>query len=369
MMTRSYIKPWEWFHNFGERATRVQDEARMKLYHLYGRASRDHQRYPQQAVALYREGVARAADLKEPWIEMFYEWWVASITIFELYLYEEGLDLAMKLVTKASRDAYLDFPFRAPVFLLLISVYFKLDGLSYIEEMKAMLETIETQMALDRDSHLRVFGYRADFWRLMGDQEKALETTSLYIEMSVNNDFRLTDGYETLCGLTYLQHRDQKALEYAHLTLDHALKSNRRSLISHAYWWQACLLFLSGDPQEAERLFRLGLGEVRQLERPKNISLWDGACRYYETIGAYDRALLFWDEQVQLMNPKTQSQRDHFEIFLRRCFVLRAMGRLTEADIEQTRQAAQRMRKPEKYLVLVDELHDGKTDIPRYYPF
>ena len=53
-------------------------------------------------------------------------------------------------------------------------------------------------------------------------------------------------------------------------------------------------------------------------------------------------------------------------VFLRRCFVLRQMERLTEADIEQTRQAALRMRKPDRYLAQIEELHDGKTEIPRY---
>jgi hypothetical protein len=90
-----------------------------------------------------------------------------------------------------------------------------------------------------------------------------------------------------------------------------------------------------------------------------------GTCRYYEARGEYEKSLAMWDKHILLMNPKTPNRQTYFYIFLRRCFVLRKIGRLTEADIEQTRQAAQRMRKPEKYFAQIEELHNGKIEIPR----
>jgi hypothetical protein len=53
-------------------------------------------------------------------------------------------------------------------------------------------------------------------------------------------------------------------------------------------------------------------------------------------------------------------------VFFRRCFLLRHLGRLTEADIEQTREAARHLHKPEKYFTLMEQLNDGKTELPRY---
>ena len=46
--------------------------------------------------------------------------------------------------------------------------------------------------------------------------------------------------------------------------------------------------------------------------------------------------------------------------------MFRRRPRLTEADIEQTRQAALGLRKPDKYLPSVDVLRDGSMAIPRY---
>jgi hypothetical protein len=86
----------------------------------------------------------------------------------------------------------------------------------------------------------------------------------------------------------------------------------------------------------------------------------------HATTSELEASLALWDEQVRLMDPKTPNRQTNFYIFLRRCFVLRQLGRLMDADLEQVRQAALRMRKPERYFEQMKELTDGTTEIPRY---
>jgi hypothetical protein len=363
-MGRTYIQIRDWFDDFGARATRTNDRDRMRLYQLYDAAYKNIEKAPEQALSLYREAAHLAEQLNETWIVLVYECWVIETLLFGLARYEEGLDLATKLVSKASQELYAECPAKAWAFYTLIAAYAFLDELSYTSETRAMIETVET-MALDEETYLRMIYQRSYTWWLDGNPAKAYEQILFYLDIS-QSSYRKTGGHDTLCYFYYLQGDDQKALENAHLTEEHAAKSGRRSKVASAYWWQALLMHLRGETKEAERLFWRGIGEMNQLGYPKDIARWLGACRYYEMTGAYDKALLFWDEQVQLMNPKTPARQSYFTVFLRRCFVLRKLGRLTNADVEQTRQIALLMHKPEKYLALVDPLNDGSIEIPRY---
>jgi len=365
-MSRQYVQLWPWFNEFGRQARIANDQERLRLYKIDDNAFEHREKNPQHALALRREGVALAERLHEPCMALFYEYRVVEVLIFHLARYEEGLELATRIVAKASQEAYLTCPARARVFITLISAYFETDALSYTDEITAMIETMENNIPLDDDTHRRLFAYRAKLAMELHEYEKAMEEALKYLEISASSAFRSTHAYGILGHLAYLQNNDRQALDYTYLMQETALRASQQASLAHSYGWQALLLFLQGESQEAQRLFMLAVAEANTLSLPKELNLLYGKCRYYDARGEYEKSLFLWDEQVQLMNPKTLQRQTYFYTFLRRCFVLRQMGRLTEADIEQTRQAAHRMRKPDRYLAQIEELHDGKTEIPRY---
>lgn len=365
-MSRQYVQLWPWFNEFGRQARIANDQDRIRLYGIDDTAFEHREKNPEYALTLRRQGVALAERLGEPCMALFYEYRVVEVLLFHLARYEEGLELATKIVTKASQEAYLNCPARARVFITLISAYFETDGLSYIDEIMAMIETMEQHIPLDDDTHRRLFAYRAKVAMELRQYDKAMEDALKYLEISAESAFRCTHAYGILGHLAYLQHNDRQALTYTYLMQENAIRANQHASLAHSYGWQALLLLLLGETDEAQRLFTLAIAEANTLSLPKELNLLYGKCRYYDARGDYDKSLFLWDEQIQLMNPNTLHRQTYFYTFLRRCFVLRQMGRLTEMDVEQTRQAAQRMRKPEKYLALVEELYDGKTAIPRY---
>jgi hypothetical protein len=365
-MSRQYVQLWTWFNEFGRQARIANDQDRIRLYKIDDNAFEHRERNPEHALALRREGVALAERLHEPCMGLFYEYRVAEALLFHLARYEEGLDLATRIVTKASQEAYLNCPARARVFITLIAAYFEIDGLSYTDEIGAMIETMETRIPLDDDTHRRLFAYRAKLAMERHQYDKAVDEALLYVEISAESSFRSAHAYSLLTHLSYLMHQDRQALTYSHLMQDNALRANQYASLSHSYGWQALLLLMQGETEEAQRLFTMALAESNTLNLPKELNLLNGKCRFYDAKGEYDKSLALWNEQIQLMNPQTPKRQSYFYTFLRRCFVLRQMGRLTDFDIEQTRQAALRMRKPEKYLALIEELHDGQIAIPRY---
>jgi hypothetical protein len=296
-----------------------------------------------------------------------YEYWVAEMLVFYLGRYEEGIEFTTRLVTKCAQDIYLNCPVRARIFITLIAAYYELDALSYSDEIWAMIHTMETSIPLDEDTHQRLFFYRAGMHLYHNDYDNALAEGLKYIEICNRSAFRAAEAYDVLCHIRYLQGANQQAFEYAHLCQEACRRDGRsQALLANSLCWQASLLAFRGETEEAERLFLLGTAQAKRLNLPDEQGILKATCRYYDVIGAHERSLALWDEQIRAMNPNTAGRQTYFEIFLRRCFTLRKLDRLTEGDIEQTRQAAQRMRKPEPYLACLNVLFDGKTELPLY---
>jgi hypothetical protein len=366
IMSRQYVQLGEWIDDFGRRARAAQDQQRISLHNINHIAFDLQEKNPEKAFALYREGVALAEQLGEAWMALFYEYWSAVTLIFCLDRYEDGLALAAQLVARVSQEAYINCPFRARIYMTLVSAYFQIDPLSYVDQIRSMIDTLDTQIPLDEDTYRRLYAYRAKISMELFEYDSALPDALKYLEVSTSSAFRTAYAYSILTHLSYIQGKDGRALDYVYLLQSNAQRANLYSLIVSSYYWQALFLCLRGEAQEAHRLFLLGTAEANGLGRRNEDILLMGVSRYFEARGDYDKALAVWDEQVQLMDPKTPHRQSYFYTFLRRCFVLRRMGRLAEADIEQTHQAALRMHKPDRYVALVDELRNGKIEIPRY---
>lgn len=365
-MSRQFVPLGAWIDDFGRRARANRDQERISLYNIDATAFDLQDTQPEKALSLYREGIALAERLGEAWIALFYEYWSVVTLIFCLDRYEEGLALATHLVTKTSQKAYINVPFRARIYMTLVASYFQIDPLSHIDQMRAMLDTLEHHIPLDEDTYRRLYAYRAKISMELGDHDSAMGDALKCLEVSATSTFRTAHAYGTLTHLSYLQGKDHAALSNAYLLEEKARQVNLYYLLVSSYYWQALFLVLQGEQDEASRLFLLGHAESGKLGLRNDRLVLCGMTRYYEARGEYEKALSVWDEQIEQMNPQTMRRYSYFFIFLRRCFVLRRLGRLGEVDIEQTRQAALRMQNPEKYLALMDELQDGKTDIPRY---
>lgn len=222
-------------------------------------------------------------------------------------------------------------------------------------------------MPLDEDTYQRLFFFKAGLWLWLGDYDQAFLAAQQYIEVSMNSDFRAAGAYSLLCQICYIQGRVQQALEYTYLCQEAALKDgSSQAVLAGSHLWHAILMALMAQTDEAERLFTLGSAHAKAFNVTNMHVVLRGTTRYYETIGAYEKSLAVWDGQIRRMNSQTPNRQSHFYVFLRRAFVLRRMGCLTETDIDQARQIAQGMRKPEKYLALIEDLNDGQIDIPRY---
>jgi hypothetical protein len=365
-MKRPYVDMWSWMETFVFRAQMARDQARLRLFAIHNIAFDQREKNPQQAFALLKEGVAQAEALQEYWVAASFECRMVEMLMLSLARYEDAVELATKLVTKMSQEAFVNFPMRAWAFINLIIAYFELDALSYSDEILAMIETVETSMPIDSDIHQRLYYYRSRLWLGLSEKDKAMTDALTHMEMCIRNPFRASYGYDLLTHLSYLAQDDRRALEYAYLAQDTSEQSDHKVALTNSYYWQALFLAQQQQTDAAHRLFMRATAEATALNLPYDLGLLRGKCRYYEAKGEYETSLAVWDEQIQQMDQKTASRQSYFYIFLHRCFVLRQLGRLTEADITQTRQAAMRLRAPDKYLPFLDALRNATPEIPRY---
>src|SRR5262245_12168383 len=116
-MSRVFVDLWGWFEKFYYQAVATRDEERKRLYNIRSTAFNLREKDPNQALGIYREAVALAERLNEPWVALFYEYRIAEMLVFHLGRYEEGLELATKLVTRSSHESYLNCPVRSRVFI------------------------------------------------------------------------------------------------------------------------------------------------------------------------------------------------------------------------------------------------------------
>src|SRR5688572_2788138 len=155
-MRRPYVEIGPWLDAFRSQAAAANDQERLYLCNILHNAFQQREKNPEQALSMCREAVAIAERLHEPWMILYYEYWIAEMLIFYLGRYEEGLALATRLVAKSSQDIYVNCPVRGRVFITLIAVYFELDTLSYVDEIRAMIETLENDIPIDEDTYQRL---------------------------------------------------------------------------------------------------------------------------------------------------------------------------------------------------------------------
>lgn len=365
-MTRRYVPLWEWMSDFRRRARVEGDSQRDYLGRLHYQVWDHREKNPEHALELCEKGAALARQLREPCMELFHEYWAAEMRLFYLARTKEALDYVTKLVTKASQSQYQECPVRARVYITLIAAYSAIDALSYEQETRDMMHYMEAEMPLDSDTHQRLQAYRARLCVEAKDYSLAEETALQYLNMSANSVFREADAYELLTEIMYLSGNEEKALEYAILCEQKAHMANSISNEVAGQLWQALFHRKRGDEETAQRLFRRGMAQFAQLGIEKERGYYDMMCRFYEAGKEYEKSLAIRADQISKLKDTVGGQDLPFDAHRKRCIVLKQMGRLTPADMSLARDAAQSLRKPEKYLTKLTQLEDDSTVVPLY---
>lgn len=354
-MTRSYIDINGWLKNF-ERQVRLEgDEERARLLELYHRALNLRFKHPENALALFRQGADLARQFNEPCMELFHEFYAGETLMTFLIREKEGLELATRIVTKAGQPQYLRCPTRCYAYLLLIKAYYGMDVIGYAPEIFDMIEFMEREIALDKDTHCRLQGYRVRVGFQIDQHEQAEKDALKYLELAQVTG-HTADAYYLLIMLADHLEKEDDILKYAALRGEMALKTREMVNYSMSLLWQAVILRKRKEEADAQRLFMQGLAQFSTLGITRNREYYNLISRFYEAGEEYEKALALREEQIRAI----QDYGDYHWLWsthLKRCKLLKQMNRLTPADIEAAKAIVlKHLKNPQKALKELSEI-------------
>lgn len=165
----------------------------------------------------------------------------------------------------------------------------------------------------------------------------------------------MTFHYSGLCWMAHRREDWQKLAEFAALGEESAWHPSQQLELCEFLMWQAVLARREGDERQACRFHATATAKQARLQGVFQREYPDALTLFHELGGHLDRALQVRDWEMAAVKQQGRFAYE-CEIHLKRTALLAKMGRLRTADLDAARQAALKLRKPEKELAEIDKL-------------
>lgn len=355
----SYVDLWRWYDDAIRNAYATQDFQRTQFARFHERMWEIKEKEPKKAFDLCQQGVRLAQRLHEPCWELFHAYWASEMQIYYVGDIDGGLDYATRNVALAHKDAYIECPIRARVYITLIGVYTRIDPVGYATEIMDMVDFIEREIPMDRDTHQRLQYYRAWMHVEFERYEPALDEIMKYMDMCPYSAFRQQSGYGLLTYIEIDRFRYTDALPYAEQYEATARRASFETGVVMGLLWRAALERKLGNETAAQGLLRQGLARAAGVELENNAGYYNAISSYYEAGGEFDKAIEMRDKLIRQFE-NTGRVTLITEALLQRCRLLQRQGKLTDAEVQRAKAAAARLKKPTLYLENLDKVVQGQ---------
>lgn len=137
---------WNWVAECRARACADGDRARLRLTEIHAEARPHIETNPDQVLMLMQEGRCLAASLREPWWELFFDyWWLDALLQWKVD-YRDAHEVAIRNVLRARTPAFKGFPLNFRIHLHLASVYLSIDSVGHEAAIREALDYIEREV-------------------------------------------------------------------------------------------------------------------------------------------------------------------------------------------------------------------------------
>jgi len=349
---------WTWFNNYAAQASAEGHPLKQRLVQIYFEAD-TMQRFlgsTEQAIKLYEEGKQLATQLGEPCWELFYDHQISETLIFREHDYEKGWDHAVRVATRAYKDAYLTCPVRASVYHALIYVYGAIDSLGYEDKMQEMMDYMEREIPMDADIRSRLQYIRVLLAYDRRDFAACESECQVYMSMVEGDPTRQV--YDLLMGLSYAKGELRQAIQYANHYEQWGMRYNLSAVLAHARLNKAVFQQYLGEPERAAQHIAQGKAFYEQSREERDASFYDTVCSYHELIGEDRYALQLREEQLAAL-PASVGLDQRFYPQLQYCRLRGRMGlELTEA-LKTAEAIANESVRPAIHLEKVNRIRNG----------
>lgn len=355
-----YIDPWQWYRDFQIQALRTNNTRHLRLTETYqhGWNHLENARYD-EAIQVFEDGVDLAKSMQIPiWI-FFFESWVCEVQVLSAN-YLAALDSATRLVTASLRPEYSEHPCRPVVYFTLAWIYYYIDTHGYKSDILQALDTLESGMPLDEETHHRSIFLRAEIAFENEDYEQARRYNDRYMNLVDGNPFRESSGYGLQRELAYVNGDLPAALAAGRLRELTARKAKLPTNAANSVLWEGVLLRHQSETGKAEASIQRGMSEYEALNLPKKAAYYRILAEYQVAQGDFEAAFMLRGKQLAI-TIASGSLIKQFHCHLERCYLLNRMGRDVSEELTAAKHTAKRSKKPDFMLEKLDAVKVGRT--------
>jgi hypothetical protein len=352
---------WDWIFAFNAQAQARGDLDRVRLLQIHDNAGRFMKSDPDVMLGLLAEGRAQAERLGEPWWVLFYDHWRLQALLHFKYDYREVTSLAVQATLEARKPQYAELPQRICLHEDLIYAYVGTDPEGHAEGIAQALEYMRQEVGPGVECRFCVQGCCTQFalQRKRLDEAQAAALAMLALTDAEPDrrtaDHHALEAYADLCAVA-LERGDWEALrEWAGAGEEAARRRDKQLELAKFLAWQAVLERRAGNESAARRLLRGATARVTRLRAVPGEPYYDALCAFHEHGGDLGAALTVRDQELHAIAGKGRLTHEA-RCRLKRCRLLRAMGLPADEDLPAAREAAARLRHPEKYLEEIDRV-------------
>lgn len=354
-----YVDLWGWFRQYEYHALSKGDSTRRRLVTL----AREGWRYREaadadRAILTFKQAATIATQLNEPCWVLFHNYWVAEMMFYLQHDYQGTLDYIIRLTAEARKDLYETCPVRSRVFFVLANIYYMIDFYGYEQQVIDVLDYIENEVIMDKDTHMRVLHMRAQIHFDYDRFDDAESQTQEMLNRTPFNAFRQRSGYHMLRAIAYAKGDVQLAYDYADIAEDYAMRIQIQRSIAEGKLWKAVYLQRLNRLDDAYIMYKKALNHYDRYNLPKEVAFHDASSEFAELNGEVDEAIAHREQLIT----QTASSASLYNQMVAQWQYLRTLGRLgksLDTALANAKSLATNMQNPTVYLQKITDIEQG----------
>ncbi len=337
---------WDWIGQYTDDALQTGDAQKLRLSMFSVYAERIPPSDPAGKLTIYRQGVALARQIKEPWWEMFYTHWEIETLLHKQARPQDALAVAARANVELRKPVYDHFPQRCGLQLNLVSCYLYLDPIGYQTQLREAFAPLQSECA--RWSEFECY-YAQQWGHFLNDieDEGALDAAWEYLRLAQIS----ATAWDLKCALTLLcivlwRTDEPLARELGReLAADCELLSREEDQLDDVammQMWQAVAARAEGDEKAAQTFYRRAWQTQTRAPHPRN-DVHGAAMKFHEIGGEIEAALRICQNEIHILR-RHKLRFLETKRRLKKCELLKQLNRPIEREIERTRAAASELK-------------------------
>ena len=352
-----YINLMQWLRDFEAQAAQNRDVQRIRLANL-DRLGWRLVRAVQydEAKAEFERGIHLAQQLNEHWWGAIFEYAVCYVCQQD-GKYQEMLERAVKLVARMSRKELENHPYRAAIHQMLVRAYAEIDICGYSAEMRQAMDFIETNIPMDKVTHMSIYYRRINLHLYFEEYEQAHDLIQEYLSVAQDN-YEQQSVAERLLSQYYFAVGDVQA------ALEAQQQCSRSAGIAQNMRWEALAIGLQsmllgwlGRTQEAYTQYNRGKILLENLKQHELVPAL--AVGYHIGLQQDAEALQFSQQAIEVARASGSLDRT-FEWHIARGYLLNRLQLSVEAEMQQARALLPQFRTPDCHLKKIVRVEQGR---------